>query len=172
MNRYKRVAVAFIAGGGLTVGTLAVTGGTAFADYGPSSAYQVEISANTNHPSTGSFWMWTELTPAASSASYGTGDYQETDCIHQGAGGANAAAHDSGTLNWSIANGVLTLTNVEIIGGAETATMRLPTTSAPGGYGHTNGMTVEVTAAPSPLPPGLPPVGAIFMLPSQNQIAP
>ena len=171
MNRYKRVAVAFIAGGGLTVGALAATAGTAFADYGPGAAYQVEISANTNHPSEGSFWMWTELTPAAPGASYGTGDYQETDCIHQGAGGVNGAAHDSGTLNWSIANGVLTLTDVKIIAGAETATISLPTTSAPGGYGHTNGITVTVTA-PNPSPPGLPPFGVPLSFPSQNQIAP
>jgi CubicO group peptidase (beta-lactamase class C family) len=171
MNRYTRVAVAFIAGGGLTLGALAATAGTAFADYGSSSAYQVEISANTNHPSEGSFWMWTELTPAAPGASYGTGDYQETDCIHQGAGGVNGAAHDSGTLSWSIANGVLTLTNVKIIAGAETATMSLPTTSAPGGYGHTNGMTLVVTA-PNPAPPGLPPAGVPLSFPSQNQIAP
>ena len=51
MNRYTRMAVAFIAGGGLTLGALAATAGTAFADYGPGAAYQVEISANTNHPS-------------------------------------------------------------------------------------------------------------------------
>ncbi len=171
MNRYKRLAVAFIAGGGLTVGTLVATAGAAFADYGPSSTYQVEISANTNHPSEGSFWMWTELTPAAPGASYGTGDYQETDCIHQGANGVNAAAHDSGTLSWSIANGVLTLTGVNIIGGAETATISLPTTSAPGGYGHTSGMTLEVTA-PNPAPQGLPPAGVPLNFPSQNQIAP
>ncbi|HET9080828.1 MAG TPA: hypothetical protein VFO01_09990 [Trebonia sp.] len=131
----------------------------------------MEISANTNHPSEGSFWMWTELTPGAPGASYGTGDYQETDCIHQGANGANGSAHDSGTLSWSIANGVLTLTGVSIIGGVETAAISLPTTSAPGGYGHTSGMTLEVTA-PDPSPPGLPPSGIPIPFPSQNQIAP
>jgi hypothetical protein len=171
MNRYTRLAVAFIAGGGLILGAFAATAGTASADYGAGATYQVEISANTNHPSEGSFWLWTELTPAAPGASYGTGDYQETDCIHQGANGANAAAHDSGTLSWSISNGVLTLTGVNIIAGAETATISLPTTSAPGGYGHTTGMTLEVTA-PAPSPPGLPPFGVPLTFPSQNQIAP
>jgi hypothetical protein len=171
MNRYTRPAVTIIVAGGLTLGASAITARTALADYGASAAYQVEISANTNHPSEGSFWMWTELTPAARGAGHGTGDYQETDCIHQGANGTNTAAHDSGTLSWSVANGVLTLTGVNIIAGAEIATISLPTTSAPGGYGHTNGITLEVTA-PNPSPPFLPPFGVPLSFPSQNQIAP
>lgn len=171
MNRYKRAAVAFLAVGGLTIGTLVATAGTAFADYGPSSTYQVEISANTNHPSEGSFWMWAELTPGPGSTNSGTGDYEETDCIHQGANGTNLGLNDSGTLNWSISGDVLTLTNVKIIGGAETATITLPTTFAPGGYGHTHGITLTVTA-PDPSPPGLLPWGVPLSYPGQNQIAP
>jgi hypothetical protein len=168
----KRAAAALLAGGGLTVGGLAVTAGTASADYGPSAAYQIEISANTNHPSEGSFWMWTALTPASPGATYGTGDYQETDCIHQGGGHAtDAAAHDSGTLDWSLdlSSDTLTLSNVSIIGGAETATVTVSVTTTT--YGHTNGMTLVVTA-PNPAPPGLPPYGVPLSFPSQNQIAP
>lgn len=171
MNRYKRMAVAFIAVGGMAAGALVATAGPAFADYGPGAAYQVEVSANTNHPSTGSFWIWAELTPAAPGATHGTGDYEEADCIHLGGGHAtDQAAHDSGTLGWSISGGVLTLTGVKIIAGAETATISLPTTSAPGGYGHTNGITVEVTA-PNPSPPGLLPFGVPLPYPGQNEIA-
>lgn len=180
MNRYKRMAAAVIAGGGLTAGALAVTAGTAAADYGPSAAYQVEISANTAQ---GSFWIWAELDPSSGVPTSGSsGDYQETDCIHLGGGHFNtqgqaldAAAHDSGSVaSWSVGDGTLTMTGVQIIGGLETATISIPTSTAPGGYGHTNGMTLTVTSSvlPDPASAGLPPVGASIPFPSQNQIAP
>jgi hypothetical protein len=138
MNRVKRAAVALIAGAGLTGGALAMTAGTASADYGPGAVYQVEISVN---PQGFGEWFWAALYPTTSATS-GTGDYQQTDCIHLGGGhfvggeARDAAAHSAGDLSWSIANGVLTMTGIGAIGGIDPQTIQVPV--PPGGYGHGN----------------------------------
>lgn len=132
---------------------------TALADYGLGAVYQVELSANT--PVNG-FWFWAELSPD------GTGDYQETDCIHLGSGGPNGAIHASGTLKWTVAGGVLTLSNVKIIGGLETVTITIPVNA--GVLGHYSSATLTVTGAAIPFPPI--PVGASLTLPAQVQVAP
>ena len=119
---------------------------SAQADYGPGAVYQVEISANA---ASGSFWIWAELDPGNTS-----GDYQETDCIHLGHGPDNdGAVHDSGSVtSWSVGNGVLTMTGMNILGGLETATISVPLPSS-GTYGHSNGMTLTVTSAIVPIIP-------------------
>ena len=140
------------------------TAAGARADYGPGAVYQVEISANASPGP--SFWFWAELDPGGSS-----GDYQMTDCIHVGRGGPNAAAHASGSVeSWSVAGGMLTMTGVQIIGGAETATISVPL-PASGMYGHTNAVTVTVTSAIVPILP----VGTILNFSGQRtqvQLAP
>ncbi len=125
------------------------------ADYGAGAVYQVEISANP--PGTG-FWVWAELSPG------GTGDYEETDCIHLGGGYAtDGGIHDAGSVSgWSVANGVLTMTGVKIIGGAETATISVPMN------GHPGWMTLTVTSAVVPIIP----VGVTLNMPAQVQVAP
>ncbi len=148
--------VSIVTAGGVTAGT--ATAASASSDYS-GGTYQVEISANTAE---GSFWFWSEL------GSGGTGNYQETDCIHLGGGHAtDAAAHDAGDVaGWTAGSDVLTITGVEIIGGLETATLTVPLPD--GGYGHSTGVIVTVTTAVVPIIP----VGASLPLPSQNQLAP
>jgi hypothetical protein len=125
------------------------------ADYGPTAVYQVEISSN---PAGNGIWFWAELSPN------GTGDYEQTDCIHLGGGHAtDAAAHDAGTLSWSVSNGVLTMTNVQIIGGLETATYTIPLAG-----GHPAPFTITITSAVVPIIP----VGAVIPGTAQVQVAP
>lgn len=155
----KRTAtIAVTAGAALafTAGTAATA--SASSDYSGAS-YQVEISANT---AGGSFWFWSELGAGQ------TGNYQETDCIHLGGGHTtDAAAHDAGDVSgWSVSDGRLTITGIEIIGGLETATLSIPVSA--GVLGHSTGMTLTVTSAVVPLIP----VGTSLTLPSQNQVAP
>jgi hypothetical protein len=138
------------------------TAAGASADYGPGAVYQVEISANASPGP--SFWFWAELDPG------GTGDYQMTDCIHVGRGGPNAAAHASGEVeSWSPSGGMLTITGVQIIGGAETVTIKVPLPAS--GYGHTNAVSLTVTSAIEPIFP----VGYTFTFSGQRtqvQLAP
>jgi hypothetical protein len=140
------------------------TAAGARADYGPGSVYQVEISANAVPGP--SFWFWAELDPGGAS-----GDYQMTDCIHVGRGGPNAAAHSSGDVeSWYVSGGMLTMTGVKIIGGAETATISVALPSS-GMYGHSNEVSVTVTSAIVPIIP----VGAVFTFSghqAQVQLAP
>jgi len=145
----------------LAVAALAALLGTASsakADYGRGAVYQVEISSNL--PGFG-FWIWAELDPGMSS-----GDYQETDCIHQGAGGLNGALHDSGSVSgWSIDSSAATLTmyGVNIIGNAETVNITVPLPAGGGQYGHSNSMTLTYVS-------GAPIISGTF--PAQVQLAP
>ena len=143
------LAGCLIAAAALFFGTAA----GAHADYGPGAVYQVEISANALPGP--SFWFWAELDPGGAS-----GDYQMTDCIHVGRGGPNAAAHASGEVeSWSTGGGMLTMTGISIVGGANTATVSVALPSSGAMYGHSNYVKVTVTAAV----PGAPlPVGAVF----------
>jgi hypothetical protein len=149
----KRRKVVLLFGAGLLIAAALFFGteAGARADYGPGAVYQVEISANALPGP--SFWFWAELDPGGAS-----GDYQMTDCIHVGRGGPNAAAHSSGEVaSWSVGGGMLTMTGVDIIGGAETATISVALPSS-GMYGHSNYVTVTVTSANVPIFP----VGTVF----------
>jgi len=136
MHRFKRATAALIAGGGLVAGVLMATASTASADYGQGVVYQVEISVN---PPGEGVWFWAELSPTTSATS-GTGDYQETDCIHLSRFGQplDGAAHFAGTLNWHIdGSGNLVMENIGAIGGADPLTITVPSSS----YGHSSTVT-------------------------------
>jgi hypothetical protein len=163
MKRIRRLLVALAATGALSVVLFAAT---ASADYGPGAVYQVEISANALPGP--SFWFWAELDPGGAG-----GDYQMADCIHVGRGGPNAAAHSSGDVeSWSTGGGMLTMTGIDIVGGANTATISVALPSS-GMYGHSNYVKVTVTAANVPGAPF--PAGAEFIFTgsqAQVQLAP
>jgi hypothetical protein len=129
--------------------------------YGAGAQYQVELSANV--PGEG-FWLWVEL------GAGGSGNYQETDCIHLGGGHTtDAAAHDSGNVSgWNVSDGVLTIAGINIIGGLETAEVSVPLPSA--GYGSVSQMTVTVTSAAVKHPPL--PIGVPITLPAHGEVAP
>jgi hypothetical protein len=150
MEGIRRLLVSLAATGALSAALFAAT---ASADYGPGAVYQVEISANALPGP--SFWFWAELDPGNAS-----GDYQMTDCIHVGRGGPNAAAHSSGDVeSWSTGGGMLTMTGIKIVGGANTATISVALPDSGAMYGHSNYVQVTVTGAV----PGAPlPVGAVF----------
>jgi hypothetical protein len=151
MKQLRRMLLALMVTGALTA---AVFAATASADYGPGAVYQVELSANALPGP--SFWFWAELDPGGAS-----GDYQMADCIHVGAGGPNAAAHASGEVeSWSTGGGLLTMTGIKIVGGANTATVSVALPSSGAMYGHSNYVKVTVTAANVPDAPL--PVGAVF----------
>jgi len=162
MKRLCRLLVALLATGALTAALFATT---AAADYGAGAMYQVEISANALPGP--SFWFWAELDPGNAG-----GDYQMTDCIHVGRGGPNAAAHASGEVEtWSVGGGMLTMTGVRIVGGANTATIAVALPSS-GTYGHSNYVKVTVTGAVQGAPL---PLGAEFIFTGSNaqvQLAP
>lgn len=157
-DRLHQALRAFSGAAILMVG-LSLNAAPALADYGAGATYQVEVSAN---PPGFGIWLWAELSPG------GSGDYQETDCIHQGGGSAtDGAVHDSGSVTgWTIANGHLTMTGVKIIGGLETATFSIPVSQAV--LGHYDSVTVTITSAIVPIIP----VGAVITLPAQVQVAP
>lgn len=163
MKKAFRAFAAIGASAGLGSGVLAATAGTASADYGPSSTYQVEISGNSGLDGV---WLWAALTPSATDPNVGTGDYEETDCIHLSRIGVpfDAAGNAGGTLSWSISGGVLTMTGIEFAGGQTTATftVALP----PSTYGHE---AAPVNVSFSPSLDGLP--GVSFAA-AQVQIAP
>jgi hypothetical protein len=117
---------------------------TARADYGPGTQFQVEISANDVHG--GNFWFWAALGPGQES------DYQNTDCIHESAGGhpggTNGAAHTSGELSdWSDSNGIIEMDGVSIIGGLATANYYISDQR------HSNTFTIIVTSELAPVLP-------------------
>ncbi len=162
--RQPKVLLLFTAALMLGAAVFLGTAASARAEYGPGAVYQVEISAN-SVPGP-SFWFWAELDPGGTS-----GDYQMTDCIHVGRGGPNAAAHASGEVeSWYVSGGMLTMTGVKIIGGAETATISVALPSS-GMYGHSNEVTVTVTSAIVPIFP----IGTVFSFSgsaAQVQLAP
>lgn len=133
---------------------------TARADYGRGAVYQVEISAN---PPGSGFWIWAELDPGM-----GSGDYQETDCIHTGRGGPNGALHDAGSVTgWSIDSTARTLTmyGVNIIGNAETVDITVPLPTDGNQYGHSSSMTMTYAG-------GVPIIYPSATFPAQVQLAP
>ncbi|HEY5694317.1 MAG TPA: hypothetical protein VIR14_07405 [Gaiellaceae bacterium] len=126
------------------IAVLAGAATTARADYGRGTQFQVEISANDVHG--GNFWFWAALGPGQAS------DYQNTDCIHESAGGnpggTNGAAHTSGELtSWSDSNGTIEMDGVSIVGGLATADYRISDQR------HSNTFTMIVTSELIPLFP-------------------
>lgn len=120
------------------------TAATARGDYGPGTQFQVEISANNVHG--GNFWFWAALGPGQES------DYQNTDCIHESAGGnpggTNGAAHSSGELSaWSDSNGIIEMDGVSIVGGLATANFFVSDQQ------HSNTFTLIVTSELVPVLP-------------------
>ncbi|HKT58195.1 MAG TPA: hypothetical protein VJR25_15645 [Microbacterium sp.] len=116
----------------------------AFADYGNSSVYQIELSANLNGQSAkllggtgGGAWLWIEL------SSDHTGDYQGADCGH---GGPTGAARDSGEVTWSDSNGWITIDGVILNGlGGFPTTITVPDT-----FGHYSGKVGTYLTLPFP----------------------
>ncbi len=163
MRKAFRAFAAIGASAGLGAAVLAATAGTASADYGPSSTYQVEISGNT--PVNG-VWLWAALTPSPTNPNAGTGDYEETDCIHLSRIGVpfDAAGNAGGTLNWSISGGVLTMTGIEFASGQTTATFTVPLPQ--GTYGH------EVAPVTIAFSPSLLGQTGVFVPAAEVQIAP
>lgn len=128
----------------LTVGLVAGTSGPAWADYGSSAVYQVEISANQTSPDGGGgAWLWIELD------SNGTGDYTGSDCGH-GFGSAGASA-DRGDVTWTASGGTITITGVVFNGfGGLPVTVQVPSA-----YGHYTPAVTEVfPTLAGILPPG------------------
>jgi len=84
---------------------------TAFADYGNSAVYQVEISANGVGASQGGgVWLWIEL------SSDHTGTYSGADCGREGPGAAGAASDSGDNITWSSGGGWLTINGVVLNG--------------------------------------------------------
>jgi hypothetical protein len=147
------VAIAMVS---VPSGTLGSGATRAFADYGPSAQYQVELSANAPGQHGGGIWIWTELSPAYPGATWGTGDYSGADCGHGGAG----AVSDKGEDTWRLVGGNLVISNI-VLNGLEgfNATMTVPAT-----YGHYTGTLGSFISLPAFIPP--------FIGTSQLQVAP
>ncbi|HEX9017238.1 MAG TPA: hypothetical protein VF960_14705 [Chloroflexota bacterium] len=124
------VATAVLAGAVLVGGAA-----SAFADYGNSAQYQVEISFNCNGTLTCApvgqnfgMWLWIEL------SSGGTGTYQGADCADQTGSPTvppSGASHDSGDVHWSYSGSNIVITGVTIVKGELPLTLTVPRT-----YGH------------------------------------
>jgi hypothetical protein len=140
MIRFGRITSA-LGVAGLAIGTAlllatpAVAATTSGSGYSAGAQYQVELS--TNVPGEG-FWIWAEL------GANGSGNYQETDCLHLGGGHAtDAAAHSAGdVLRWTVSQGTLTMNGVNIIGGLETVDIVVNFTPGPSGYGPASSITI------------------------------
>ena len=168
MRGFGRVGAAcavagLLTGAGFGAAPSAFAGSTGGSSYGPGAVYQVELSSNV--PGEG-FWIWVELNAD------GTGNYQETDCIHLGGGHAtDAASHDAGDVTWNWSNGMLDIQGLEIIGGLETVDVSVPP-PAPG-YGSVSSFAVtwmggapivgasETESGPSPSPVWFPAHGEV-----------
>jgi hypothetical protein len=117
----SRALVGMLAGLGLVVAPT-----TTFADYGKGAVYQIEISANNvgQVPGDGA-WIWIALNRD------GTGDFVAADCVHTGSLGLNAADHSAGDVSWTSDGTNLTITGMNLIGGALPVIIVVPAR-----YGH------------------------------------
>lgn len=153
------LAVAGVAiGAVLFMATPAVAATTSGSGYSAGAQYQVELSSNV--PGEG-FWIWAEL------GANGSGNYQETDCLHLGGGHAtDAAAHSAGDVSgWTVSGGTLTMSGVNIIGGLETVNISVPVPTS--GYGSVSQMTVTFDAGVPIIGSGTP-----LTLPVNGEVAP
>lgn len=142
-SRLFRNLVAFLlAGGGLGTAALVAWVAPASASYGPGTAYQIEISGNTNNlsgfpllgkanGSGGGFWFWASLTPT--SATGGNVDYQETDCVHNVPAAPNGAVHNGLSTTYTVDTTNDTLTIDGVITGLGPVNVTVP--SVDGHYG-------------------------------------
>lgn len=123
--RVRRALIGLVAVGSL-VAALLMAGGTAAAanlGYGGDAVYQIELSANSNGPSSflpNGFWLWIELD------SNGTGTYHGSDCVHSPSMPLIGTSVDSGTVTWSTAGGMLTITGLSLADGAFHPTLMVP----------------------------------------------
>ena len=132
LTRRWRRALALLVAGSLAGGLIVSSTGTALADYGPGTQYQIEISANCNGPTTCipgfvqgyGVWLWAELD------ANGTGNYEAADCGH--GYGDNAGFHDSGNVQWTSDGTTLTITGATIFGPNNVPIM----ITVPARYGH------------------------------------
>ena len=122
----------------------------AFADYGKTAVYQVELSANISGQHGGGVWLWLEL------SNDNKVDYQGSDCGHGGVG----AAPDAGSTTWSDVGGMLVIPNVVLSGlGGFPSTVTVPDT-----LGHYTGTVGSFITLPGFIP--------AFAGNSQLQVAP
>jgi len=167
MLRFGRITSA-LAVAGLAIGTAlllatpAVAATTSGSGYSAGAQYQVELSSNV--PGEG-FWIWAEL------GANGSGNYQETDCLHLGGGHAtDAAAHSAGDVSgWTVSQGTLTMKGIQALGGAVTTNIEVVYSPNSSGYGPVATMTVTVTQS---YVQSIFPVGTTFTLPANGEVAP
>lgn len=153
MGRFHGWAVAGAAVAALVGGGLAAMTTASAADYGSGAQYQITISANTlpapqMAPSpAGGLWLWIEL-DGTSSTSGGSGEYQGADC---GRGpGLGGAAHDFGSVTWSVTGSTITITGVALNGfGGRPITITVPSTP-----GHLAESFSSLLSAPLSYAPG------------------
>ena len=144
----SRMGMALASAGLLGFSTLTAAA-PAFADYGKTAVYQVELSANISGPHGGGVWLWLEL------SNDGSVDYTGSDCGHGGLG----AAPDAGSTTWTDVGGKLVIPNVVLNGlGDFHATVTVPDTL--GHYTGTVGSFITL--------PGIP----AYLGNSQLQVAP
>ena len=135
----SRMGMALASAGLLGLSTLTAAA-PAFADYGKTAVYQVELSANISGQHGGGAWLWLEL------SSDGSVDYQGSDCGHGGLG----AAPDGGSTTWSDVGGMLVIPNVVLNGlGGFPATVTVPDT-----LGHYTGTVGSFITLPFFIPTG------------------
>ena len=147
LNVKSRI-IAAAAAATLAGGAAVAAAAPAWADYGPGSVYNIELSANVPGPQGGGAWIWIQL------QADGTGEYQGADCGH-----GQGATSDSGTVTWSSSGGELTISPVVLNGlGGFPATV-----TAPAAYGHYTGTVGSFITLPPFIPSN---VGA-----SQLQVA-
>jgi hypothetical protein len=145
----SRMGMALASAGLLGLSTLTAAA-PAFADYGKTAVYQVELSANISGRQGGGVWLWLEL------SNDGSVDYTGSDCGHGGVG----AAPDAGSTTWSDVGGMLVIPNVVLSGlGGFPSTVTVPDT-----LGHYTGTADAFITLPGFIPAG---VGN-----SQLQVAP
>jgi len=145
----SRMGMALASAGLLGLSTLTAAA-PAFADYGKTAVYQVELSANISGQHGGGVWLWLEL------SNDNKVDYQGSDCGHGGVG----AAPDAGSTTWSDVGGMLVIPNVVLSGlGGFPSTVTVPDT-----LGHYTGTVGSFITLPGFIP--------AFAGNSQLQVAP
>lgn len=130
----KAVAAALTASAAAAV---ALPAASAFADYGNTAQYQIELSVNIPGTHGGGVWLWIEL------SSGGSADYSGSDCGHGGQG----AAADSGSATWSDVGGTITITGVVLNGLHYQTTIMVSDV-----YGHYTGTDTSYLTLPVFIP--------------------
>jgi hypothetical protein len=138
MGVKARFAAVSLATAALGVATVAATAAPALADYGPGTAYQVEISGNGNNlsfiggktnGSGGGLWFWAALTPTSTGS--GSVDYEESNCVHNLPEAPTGDSHHAGTASYTITGNMITISGVS--SGLGQMTVTVPAT-----FGHSS----------------------------------